>query len=150
MVCKNSSHPYIASLVPSGSLQPSWQTVLPSCRPGILFCLTHPSTTASWVLIAESSLPGMIETIKRTQLNFSHPAGWAQGRALLFLPLPPPSNYPWYMCGLASAGSFGQLIDVTSLLPWTPLSEGGLMTKISMPGLPAAVDTWASFLYLPT
>lgn len=58
----------------------------PPADPGFYSASHIPNTTASWVLIAESSLPGMIETIKRTQLNFSHPAGWAQGPALLRLP----------------------------------------------------------------
>ena len=42
MVCENSSCPYITLLVPSGAFKPFWQTGLPSCRPGTLFCLTHP------------------------------------------------------------------------------------------------------------
>ena len=71
----------------------------PPADPGFYSASHIPNTTASWVLIAESSLPGMIETIKRTQLNFSHPAGRTQGPALWFLPPPPLSNYPWCMCG---------------------------------------------------
>lgn len=121
----------------------------PPADPGFYSASHIPNTTASWVLIAESSLPGMIETIKRTQLNFSHPAGWAQGPALLFLPPPPPSNYPWYMCGPASAGSSGQLIDVTSLFFWTSLWRRWSNDHDRYAGLSfIAAETGTSLLYL--
>lgn len=133
MVCKNSSRPYITPRVPSGTFKTSWRTGCPPAAPGLCSASHVPNTTASWVLIAESSLPGMIETIKRTQLNFSHPAGWAQGPALLCLPPPPLGNYPWSMCGPASAGNWAVdrcylLLLGTSLLG----AGGGPMTMTGM------------------
>lgn len=110
----------------------------PPADPGFYSASHIPNTTASWVLIAESSLPGMIETIKRTQLNFSHPAGWAQGPALLRLPPASPqqlsSVHVWSsFCGRLWVVDRCYLAFPLNLAPW----KGGLMTMMDVPGLPS-------------
>lgn len=151
MVCKNSSCPYITSLVPSGVFKPSWQTGLPSRRPRILFCLTHPQH--NWQLSSNCRI-----FITRDDWNYKkNPAEfftscWVSTRTSspVPAPLPPPSNYPRDMCGPASAGSSERLIDVTSLFLWTSLHGRGSdgHDRYVWPSFMPA-ETSASLLYLP-
>lgn len=122
---------------------------LPSCRPRILFCLTHPQHNCQLSSNCRIFITRDDWNYKKNPAEF-FTSCWVSTRTSSPVPAPSPSNYPWYMCGLASAGSSERLIDVIFLLLQTSLPRRWVDDRDKYAwSSSTAVETGGSFLHLP-